>query len=249
MSMKKIVLFAGTTEGHRLCEWFVQNKWQAEVFVATEYGREILPQASNLHIHAGRLDVKQIYSQLTQIRPVCVLDATHPYADEVTKNIKEACQTAGVPYMRILRENADMTENETGSAKAHILLTTGSKHLPDYTKIQDYQSRAYLRLLPSPEMLQKAVDTGFLPAHLIAMQGPFSQELNVALIKQSGIGVLVTKQSGKSGGFEEKISAAEQTDCSLSTAAGRAAGSHRNQARLSGGTGIQTRCQTAGKQA
>ena len=234
MSMKKIVLFAGTTEGHRLCECFVQNKWQAEVFVATEYGREILPQAPNLHIHAGRLDMKQIYSQLTQIRPVCVLDATHPYADEVTKNIKEACQTAGFPYMRILRENTDMTENVTGSAKAHIrvadsmreavdllndkpylekniLLTTGSKHLPDYTKIQDYQNRAYLRLLPSPEMLQKAVDTGFLPAHLIAMQGPFSQELNVALIKQSGIGVLVTKQSGKSGWFEEKISAAEQT--------------------------------------
>ena len=157
MSMKKIVLFAGTTEGHRLCECFVQNKWQAEVFVATEYGREILPQAPNLHIHAGRLDMKQIYSQLTQIRPVCVLDATHPYADEVTKNIKEACQTAGFPYMRILRENTDMTENVTGSAKAHIrvadsmreavdllndkpylekniLLTTGSKHLPDYTK-------------------------------------------------------------------------------------------------------------------
>ena len=166
MSMKKIVLFAGTTEGHRLCECFVQNKWQAEVFVATEYGREILPQAPNLHIHAGRLDMKQIYSQLTQIRPVCVLDATHPYADEVTKNIKEACQTAGFPYIRILRENTDMTENVTGSAKAHIrvadsmreavdllndkpylekniLLTTGSKHLPDYTKIQDYQNRAY----------------------------------------------------------------------------------------------------------
>ena len=208
MSMKKIVLFAGTTEGHRLCECFVQNKWQAEVFVATEYGREILPQAPNLHIHAGRLDMKQIYSQLTQIRPVCVLDATHPYADEVTKNIKEACQTAGFPYMRILRENTDMTENVTGSAKAHIRVADSMR---DYTKIQDYQNRAYLRLLPSPEMLQKAVDTGFLPAHLIAMQGPFSQELNVALIKQSGIGVLVTKQSGKSGGFEEKISAAEQT--------------------------------------
>ena len=77
MSMKKIVLFAGTTEGHRLCECFVQNKWQAEVFVATEYGREILPQAPNLHIHAGRLDMKQIYSQLTQIRPVCVCLMQH----------------------------------------------------------------------------------------------------------------------------------------------------------------------------
>lgn len=85
--------------------------------------------------------------------------------------------------------------------KKNILLTTGSKHLPDYAKIQDYQNRAYLRLLPSSEMLQKAVDTGFLPAHLIAMQGPFSQELNVALIKQSDIGVLVTKESGKSGGI------------------------------------------------
>ena len=109
-----------------------------------------------------------------------------------------------------MREAVDLL-NDKPYLEKNILLTTGSKHLPDYTKIQDYQNRAYLRLLPSPEMLQKAVDTGFLPAHLIAMQGPFSQELNVALIKQSGIGVLVTKQSGKSGGFEEKISAAEQT--------------------------------------
>ena len=163
MSMKKIVLFAGTTEGHRLCECFVQNKWQAEVFVATEYGREILPQAPNLHIHAGRLDMKQIYSQLTQIRPVCVLDATHPYADEVTKKYQRSLSDSRSSYMRILRENTDMTENVTGSAKAHIrvadsmreavdllndkpylekniLLTTGSKHLPDYTKIQDYQT-------------------------------------------------------------------------------------------------------------
>lgn len=97
MSMKKIVLFAGTTEGHRLCECFVQNKWQAEVFVATEYGREILPQAPNLHIHAGRLDMKQIYSQLTQIRPVCVLDATHPYADEVTKISKKPVRQQEFP--------------------------------------------------------------------------------------------------------------------------------------------------------
>ena len=63
MSMKKIVLFAGTTEGHRLCECFVQNKWQAEVFVATEYGREILPQAPNLHIHAGHeADLQSAYA-------------------------------------------------------------------------------------------------------------------------------------------------------------------------------------------
>ena len=78
MSMKKIVLFAGTTEGHRLCECFVQNKWQAEVFVATEYGREILPQAPNLHIHAGRLDMKQIYSSLRRFaRCVCLMQHIH----------------------------------------------------------------------------------------------------------------------------------------------------------------------------
>ena len=75
--------------------------------------------------------------------PVCVLDATHPYADEVTKNIKEACQTAGFPYMRILRENTDMTENLTGSEKAHIRVADSMQEAVDLLNDKPYLKKKY----------------------------------------------------------------------------------------------------------
>ena len=95
------------------------------------------------------------------------------------------------------------------------LRTTGSKNIPEYVYITDYKERVYLRLLPNPEMLQSAIEAGIMPSHLIGMQGPFSQELNEAVIRQFDIGVLVTKESGSNGGYEEKVSATENTgiDC------------------------------------
>ena len=44
--------------------------------------------------------------------------------------------------------------------------------------------------------------------HLIAMQGPFSVEMNLALLKQTEAAWFVTKESGTTGGFEEKLKAA-----------------------------------------
>ena len=52
---------------------------------------------------------------------------------------------------------------------------------------------------------------GFEGKNLIAMQGPFSKELNAAMLRQYDCRYLVTKDSGKAGGFEEKIQAA--TEC------------------------------------
>ena len=94
-------------------------------------------------------------------------------------------------------------------------MTTGSKNIPEYVYITDYKERVYLRLLPNPEMLQSAIEAGIMPSHLIGMQGPFSQELNEAVIRQFNIGVLVTRESGSNGGYEEKVSATENTgiDC------------------------------------
>ncbi len=92
-----------------------------------------------------------------------------------------------------------------------VLLTTGSKNIPEYVSINNYKQRVYLRLLPDPDMLKKAIDAGLLPAHLIGMQGPFSKEMNIALIRQLDIDVLVTKESGNSGGYNEKLMAGKQT--------------------------------------
>ena len=47
---KTIMLFAGTTEGRKLCEYLTGKNCDTYVYVTTEYGRELLPQADNVHI-------------------------------------------------------------------------------------------------------------------------------------------------------------------------------------------------------
>ena len=47
------------------------------------------------------------------------------------------------------------------------------------------------------------------------MQGPFSTELNVALLRQYHIATLVTKAAGAAGGFWQKVEAARQTGAAL----------------------------------
>lgn len=105
--------------------------------------------------------------------------------------------------------------NSSDYADKNILFTTGSKNIPEYINIINYKQRVYLRLLPDPNMIKKAIDAGLLPAHLIGMQGPFSTEMNIALIRQFDIGVLVTKESGNSGGYNEKLMAGKQTGISV----------------------------------
>ena len=179
-----------------------------------------------MHIHTGRMDEADMLKELEAKKPYIVIDATHPYATQVTHNIKNVCDSKSISYVRVLREDNDkkpefksdniveLLNSEQHNSK-NILMTTGSKNIPEYVYITDYKERVYLRLLPNPEMLQSAIEAGIMPSHLIGMQGPFSQELNEAVIRQFNIGVLVTKESGSNGGYEEKVSATENTgiDC------------------------------------
>ena len=229
------MLFAGTTEGRKLCEYLTGKNCDTYVYVTTEYGRELLPQADNVHIHTGRMDEADMLKELEAKKPDIVIDATHPYAIQVTHNIKNVCDSQQVSYVRVLREDNDekpefkpdniiyvksikdvveLLNSEQYNSK-NILMTTGSKNIPEYVHITDYKERVFLRLLPNPCMLQSAIEAGIMPSHLIGMQGPFSQELNEAVIRQFNIGVLVTKDSGSNGGYEEKVSATENTgiDC------------------------------------
>ena len=66
-----------------------------------------------------------------------------------------------------------------------------------------------------PEVVKTCADMGFYGSHLIAMQGPFAEDLNVAMMKAVHAKWMVTKESGKAGGFEEKVSAAEKAGVGL----------------------------------
>lgn len=92
--------------------------------------------------------------------------------------------------------------------RPNILITTGSKELAPYTRIPDFAARCYVRALPTVEALEKCQALGFRRDHLILMQGPFSEEMNVAQLRYTDAGYLVTKASGETGGFPEKCEAA-----------------------------------------
>ena len=91
-----------------------------------------------------------------------------------------------------------------------MLISTGSKELHLYTRIKDYKERCFARVLSTQEAVAEAVRLGFEGKHLIAMQGPYSEELNLAMLKHINAAYFVTKESGGAGGFEEKKKAAQK---------------------------------------
>lgn len=221
----RILLFAGTTEGRELAEYLAECTCSVIACVATEYGQTLIHERPGLRVHAGRLDETQMKELLLQEKIDLVLDATHPYAAVVTENIVHACGGLSLPYYRCLREQADgepeyeniiSVENTEQAAETlseiegNILLTTGSKELAAYQKVPGFTQRFYPRVLPLENVVSSCLALGIPAAHLIAMQGPFSEELNLAMIHQWNIRCLVTKESGKAGGFLEKINAAKQ---------------------------------------
>lgn len=218
----KILLFGGTGEGRALAEWMLSRGLDATVCVATEYGETLLPDG--MKVHVGRLNAGEMETLMADGYTL-VIDATHPYAVEVTKNIRAAADRADLPCLRLLRQSdgedgcrkvpdvaaaADLLEKLPGN----VLLTTGSKELDHFAR-PGLRERCFLRVLPMADSLERCLALGFPPKNIICMQGPFTKEMNVATLHQFHIDTLVTKDTGGYGGFQAKAEAAKEAGCAL----------------------------------
>lgn len=224
--MKEILIFAGTTEGRRLSECLADVGIRHTVCVATEYGEIVQKEHPLVSVHCGRMDQEEIHAFLKERDYAAVVDATHPYAKVVTDNIKAALSGMDIPYFRLRREfgqksdyeNISYFESNEACADAlkhipgNILLTTGSKELPVYAGIKELKDRLYVRVLPGLESIGICMEQGIAGKQILALQGPFTAEMNEAIIRQYQIGCLVTKQSGRTGGFQEKLEAAKNAN-------------------------------------
>jgi precorrin-6x reductase len=225
--MYDVIVFGGTTEGRELAEFLAAGKVPALVCVATEYGGKLLSCRAPVRVRSGRLDRAEIAELLAAGRPKLVVDATHPYAALISENLRCACASKGLRYVRVLRERAacggenrfaDMDELVAwlNGTEGIVFAATGAKEARALTGVRDYAARVYLRILPSPEGIAACAQMGYPMSHLICMQGPFSEEMNIAMFREVSAAVLVTKESGKNGGFPEKLSAANK--CGMKTA-------------------------------
>lgn len=219
--MYKVILFAGTTEGRRIAEFLGENSIQTLVCTATGYGASLIIDNEYVTIEDRRLNAEDMTALFRESSPELIIDATHPYAQDVTKNIRNASNACNIEYMRVIRSGLD-TDNVDGAiyvesvdeaidylmtVSGKIMVTTGSKEIAKYCAIDDYKERVIARVLSTAESIRICHDAGFEGKNLICMQGPFSREMNVALLRQFDCKYLVTKVGGKVGGYEEKIKA------------------------------------------
>lgn len=222
----RVLIFAGTTEGRRLAEYLARYAVRVHACAATEYGGSLLPEGGSVTVSAGRMDQGQMERLMDGFGPEYVVDATHPYADQASRNIRGACTACGRTYLRLVRESngaggciyMDSLREAVGflkGTKGNILAATGSKELEVYTSLEDYGERLYARVLSVADVAAKCEQLGIRGRHLICMQGPFSVEMNTAVLREYRIEWLVTKESGRAGGFPEKYEAAKRAGAKL----------------------------------
>ena len=218
----KIVIFSGTTEGRLLSRALAEAGAAVTVCVATDYGSEEQGTYPGVTVRQGALTAEEKAALLSDAA-LCV-DATHPYAAHVSASVRAACGAAGVEYLRLARPASDTGEAVVFASAAeaaawlqeregNILLTTGAKELGAFAALDP--GRLVPRVLPSRAGIEACEAAGIPHRNIIAMQGPFSREMNIAIIRQYRIRWLVSKDGGTVGGFPEKAAAARETGATL----------------------------------
>jgi precorrin-3B C17-methyltransferase len=152
-----------------------------------------------------------------------IVDATHPFAQQMSEQLIGLSKELGIPYLRYERPSAfdaggargslcDSVADAAESAIAigqRIFLATGSKDLATFLNAPNAGQREwFVRITPEPALVRRAIDLGIPRDHILAMQGPFSEGFNAALWRDQRIDCVVTKDSGEAGGFSAKARAA-----------------------------------------
>ena len=213
----KAVVFSGTTEGRELSRALAELGAAVTVCVASAYGEEEQGKTPGITVHTGPLSPEGKQTILRDAA-LCV-DATHPYARHISASVREACEKAGIQRLRLLRAqsetegfrsfpSAEEAAQWLAGREGNILLTTGTRELEAFRGISP--EKLYPRVLPSHRSLEACEALGIPHRNILALQGPFSREMNAAMLRQYRIRYLVTKDGGEPGGFREKAEAAKE---------------------------------------
>ncbi|MDY6783586.1 MAG: cobalt-precorrin-6A reductase [Cyanobacteriota bacterium] len=218
-------LIGGTQESGEIGAAIASISLPCMVTVATEAAKSLYPP--HLPVLARRLQRDEMAAFVRDRSVAAVVDASHPFAVEVSQNAIAVCNANNIPYLRYERPPSSPTVRERAHCNAielpsfdallagnylenqRVLLTVGCNPLPQF---KPWQNRATLfaRILPAVNSLKIALDAGFAPDRAIALRPPISPQLEAALWQHWQISVVVTKASGKAGGEDTKRAVAAQ---------------------------------------
>lgn len=224
-----ILFLAGTSDARELAIEMKQAGFPVLATVVTESAAKSL-QDAGIDTHIGRLTSADMAALIVEKGFQAVVDASHPFAEEASKNALQGAKEANVPYIRYERESQRFQDdklilvNDYAEAaklaaikRGVIMLTTGSKTLEIFVKelVSLEDTRLITRMLPRIDNMEKCAELGVEQKNIVAIQGPFSKELNKALYKQYDVTLMITKESGKVGSVDEKVEAA--LECGIET--------------------------------
>lgn len=224
-----IMFILGTSEGRKFLE--LMNEYTDDIIVstATEYGGELLKDYKVKHINNKPLDKDGLNKLIKDFNIKVLVDASHPYAEVVSKNAMKSCIESNIEYIRYERLGALSKENSNNIIRVksyeeledvinnipgNILNTTGSKNIEKILKL-NITNRVIHRILPSWQILKEVLELGVEVSDVVAIKGPIGYELNKGFIYQDNIKAIITKDSGVQGGVLEKLKASIDTNIKL----------------------------------
>jgi precorrin-6A/cobalt-precorrin-6A reductase len=218
---RHLYVLGGTSFSRQVLAGLEDAGYCVRLSVATPLGVDEVDRPPSGGIQVGRLNRSQLAAEITAWEAAALVDATHPYAVEAGRTAREAAVAAGVPLFRATRpawrpaggshrvrlfgSEAELVQ-ELRTSGAHALFTVGAKGLRPFAG-HGIVLRA--RVLPTPDSVKAALDTGVEPANLIAAYPPHSADFTASCMRHVGCTVIVSKESGAEGGLDEKIAAAE----------------------------------------
>lgn len=213
MDTHRILILGGTTEGRLLAERLA-SRADTETLVSLA-GRTLDPRPLTVATRSGGFGGPEKLAEFLVAGAYDLLiDATHPFAERISRNAAEAARLAGIRGFAVSRPPWEPVDGDRwtvvtdpaqaiaalGAAPRRVFLAIGRQeaHL-----VEQAPQHAYVVRSIDP------VDPPLAVPHLtsILSAGPFDEASEIALLQQHDIDVLVTKNSGGSATYA-KIAAA-----------------------------------------
>lgn len=214
-----ILVLGGTTEARHLSRYLQEEGFQVRLTTVSPYGKELAEDCGVNEVLVGALDAAQLENLIRDLDVRAVIDATHPFAENIRNIAQSTTEKLNIPLGRLERAGADLPDHpllvpvdsyqgaavKASSLGDNIFLTIGSRRLPFFTTSPSLQGKRIMaRVLPDPEVLSQCHRLGLRPNQIIAVKGPFSREGNLWMFRHFAADVVVTKDSGFIGGFQAK---------------------------------------------
>lgn len=222
-----ILLLGGTIDSREIAKELQLRSIDFITSTVSEYGK-FLAEENSENVVQEIMDKNRIISFIREKSISIVIDATHPFAKNVSENAIKATQECNIKYYRFERpgislkkysraffvESLQEASNKGAEIGGNVLLTIGSRGLNDLKELIKTKN-VYARVLPEINSIQACENAGIKTGNIIAMQGPFSSDFNNLIIKEKNIDLMITKESGKAGGTIQKITSAEESGINL----------------------------------